>query len=166
MVLMRKWLRTKNKRGFTLIELLVVIAVMGLLASIATIAYSSVAQNARKRVASATINNYWGITSDYFYVMNSGFGGSPSLYQLCARTGLNDRHLALSKSPPASDFPSELPAVYVQYDEDPTNVFQRYVIVRLVYQDSEKGKYYYSTDGINTYGPFDTLAQASSKQPQ
>ena len=163
MVLMKKRFGLKNKIGFTLVEVLVVVAIMAVLGSIATVSYSAITKSAQQRAASSAIVNYWGIANDYFFVINAGFGGTPSRDQMCARTGIDNQHIFLSQDHPTdTNFPKDnphaqsRPGVYVQYTEDKENIFQRYTVKKIVYRDS-KGNYYYSLNGTEISGPVPSL---------
>ena len=139
---MRKTFLTKLKKGFTLVELIVVVAILGIFASIAAISMSSIKTSTQKKAAEATIASYWKSTENYFYTLNSGFGGAPSLTMLQTLAG-NKVSTLKPRAPSNSSVAKG--KIYIQYAVNSGNLNSKYSVVQIVY--NYNGKYYVSTDG-------------------
>jgi len=138
-----------HKKGFTLIEIIVVVAILGVFATIATIAVSSLKKSAEQKAANTAILSNWETVSDYFFQLNSGFGGAPSLTQLNFRT--NNKVSGIGTKPATSISSGK---IYVQYAENSTGG-SKYTIVKITL--NYKGKYYYSTNGSTVSSPSTSL---------
>ena len=149
MISMKKSFFAKLKKGFTLVELIVVVAILGIFASIAAISMSSIKTSTQKKAAETTISSYWKSTENYFYTLNSGFGGSPSITMLQTLAG--DKIQTLSTKAPSSVSKGK---IYIQYAVNSGNLNSKYSVVKIVY--NYNGKYYVSTDG-KTAKPKDSL---------
>lgn len=71
----------KNKYGFTIVELLVVIVVIGVLASIVTIAYSGISRRAENNKTISAVNQIVKLLANYKELNNGNYpSGASGLY--------------------------------------------------------------------------------------
>jgi len=132
------------------VELIVVIGIIAILATMVTVSAGSAARGAEKKAATSVVLSNWETTNNYFYQLNSGFGGTPSLTQIKVRLG--DRVQGIGTTPPTSLSKGK---IYIQYVINSGNIRSKYTIVKITY--NYKGKYYYSVDGSTVNGPMTSL---------
>ena len=68
-----------TKKGFTLIELLVVISIIGILAALATVSFSSTQKQARDTQRKSDLKQYQGALESYANMHNGMYPAYPSL---------------------------------------------------------------------------------------
>lgn len=106
--------KTQPNHGFTIVELLVVIVVIGVLASIVTVAYGSVTQRARDTERLSEIASIEKAL-ELYYTDNGG-------YPKCGSTGPNLSPYTLTDSIATSCLTDDLVPKYMQsIPTDPTN---------------------------------------------
>ena len=145
----------KNRKGFTLVEIVVVIAIIGILSMIVTVSVIAVQRNSEKKSAKSALSSYWTLTEQTLNQVNLGFSTyrTPSAVLIASRIGLQTSQLTVSTGECTGLSGQKI--VHIQYSDDPTSAKNRYKIVRIVIKYS--GKYYYTDDGKNCYGPRDEM---------
>lgn len=80
----------KNKYGFTIVELLVVIVVVGVLASIVTIAYSGISQRAENNKTISAVNQIVKLLVNYKELNNGNYPSGVSGLYSCIGSDYSD----------------------------------------------------------------------------
>ena len=134
----------RNKKGFTLIELLIVMGIIAILGTIVTASVIAILRNSERKSAEAALTSYWRLTSQYLDQVNKRLTTSNTPQQSALAARLNDNSITLSTTECKS---LDKDCFYIQYQENPKSVSQRYTIKKIIY--NYKGTYYKTEDGKN-----------------